>query len=364
MMEMEAKGSYACAVTEEERKYIASLVRRIRRNRPLRQLAQKCLDGEDDVAATADFDMLGRIVLGSEIVSWRERTVTAWLLGLIPQDEERRRNTARWLCEVLGGTHPESRSEPGTTRSPRTLRYIGIALLPILVCGLAGVFIDPDFMLIPILVLLGIVTLIAGIISSLAFVACIGAVFWAPVAIISEVYFEHVCAAAVTALGRLRVPESVGVLARSAQDGSPRVSEAAKVALWKVLPTLTPAHFGALSAEATPNLAQLLDEWSVLYAWEEGFTLDVLVALEKVGDGRAVGSVERLVEKAPSERLKQAAAAILPILKKRQQWEKDARLLLRAAQAPVNPSDVLLRPASGIPEADPQRLLRPTMPEV
>lgn len=360
--EMEANGPYTCMATEEEQKHIVSLVRRIRRNRPLRKLAQRCLEGEA-VASTVDFDMLKRVVLGLEFVTWRERTVAAWLLGLIPQDEEQRRNAARWLCKVLGGTHPESQNEAWKEHSQGTLRYIGVVLLILLACGLAGTIIHPLFIWIPIIVLFGIITLIPGMILFLLFVTCIGAVLWAPIAIISELHFEQIRAAAITALGRLRVPESVSILSRSAWDGSPRVSEAAKVALRKVIPTLTPNHYGALSADTTPNLARLLHEWDVLYEQDEDFAREVLAALEKVGDGRAVKSVERIAEEGPTEQLKQAAAAVLPILQERQQKEKDARLLLRAAQAPEDPSHILLRPAGGPPEADTQQLLRPASPK-
>src|SRR5579871_5772358 len=90
---------------------------------------------------------------------------------------------------------------------------------------------------------------------------------------------------------------------------------------------------------------------------DDDLVLAVLDALSKVGDGRAVTSVERVAAHGRTAPLREAAQRVLPILQERRQRERDAARLLRAADAPHMPDDVLLRPAQSTGRIDPELLL-------
>src|SRR5579863_2980538 len=106
------------------------------------------------------------------------------------------------------------------------------------------------------------------------------------------------------ALGRLRAPQGIGALAAACRDRAEPVREAAVEALPSVLPTLTPAHYGTLDGQAVPNLCKLL------YPFEAKWTRQILEALGKVGDGRAVEPVQRLIAERPNAAIRAAAEAV------------------------------------------------------
>ncbi len=94
-------------------------------------------------------------------------------------------------------------------------------------------------------------------------------------------------------------------------------------------------------------------------------TLDVLKALQQIGDERAIPIVEELTiqpQFVPSDialQVQNAAIECLPYLRISAERQKMASTLLRGSGEPVNP-DILLRPAHPAqnPETDPQQLLR------
>jgi hypothetical protein len=92
---------------------------------------------------------------------------------------------------------------------------------------------------------------------------------------------------------------------------------------------------------------------------DEALLLVVLEALGRVGDGRAVLPVERLEKKGRTAQIRRAAAAILPILRDRQDKENAHATLLRASTTPNDAPNVLLRPAHFVQDGSPLELLRP-----
>ena len=91
--------------------------------------------------------------------------------------------------------------------------------------------------------------------------------------------------------------------------------------------------------------------------------MGALEALGKIGDGRAVYTVERLAARGKSSAIRQAAAQILPILQERQRAENAPGVLLRAANRPGSDVNNLLRPAEEAAPTDPQQLLRANITE-
>jgi len=158
--------------------------------------------------------------------------------------------------------------------------------------------------------------------------------------------------AAANSLGRLAVPESIGALAAAMYDRDPRVAATAAAALSRTLPMLTKAHYGRFGTEAVRRLCRLLQHP------DERLVLDVLTALDKVGDPSAIRPVERLAKRSHSPTVQARVEALLPILYDRQRRAGESGRLLRPSTAPDAPAEILLRPAHGTGETAPDLLLR------
>src|SRR5262249_32296509 len=122
---------------------------------------------------------------------------------------------------------------------------------------------------------------------------------------------------------------------------------AALPALRSALSTVTPEHYGRLGSACVPNLCRALE-----YA-DQSLHVEILEALEKIGDGRAVPTVRRLAQKGSP-----TAARILPALLARQLQENESKMLLRSASLSSATPKELLRPASETSTTEPQQLLR------
>jgi hypothetical protein len=133
-------------------------------------------------------------------------------------------------------------------------------------------------------------------------------------------------------------------------------------ALTVLLPRLQASDARVLTEEHRQMLNRVLGSSALSYSKENNrLIIAILKAYEQVGDESALPFVERLAkgEKAGVNReVREAAQACLPFLQERAERERASSELLRAASASDTPSDVLLRPAAGALEADPQQLLR------
>ncbi len=151
---------------------------------------------------------------------------------------------------------------------------------------------------------------------------------------------------AVTALGYLRSPESVSVLAKAVTNSTLR--SAARPALLQALATVTPDHYGQLPSQTVPDLCKALDYSDML------LTEAILQALGKIGDSRAIKRVQGLANNGVK-----SARDILPMLLARQAQENQSAMLLRAASAGAVTSEHLLRPAHDTSRQEkPDELLR------
>jgi hypothetical protein len=136
--------------------------------------------------------------------------------------------------------------------------------------------------------------------------------------------------------------------------------------LTRLLPRLQASDAPLLNNTQRAILCRWLDRWAMDKRDEKrnDFTIAILRALAQVGDAQAVPSVQRLATiqaKTPAQvRVRDEAAACLPFLEVRADQQHARQTLLRAATASAEPSEVLLRPATGAITADPQTLLRPS----
>ncbi|HZO88429.1 MAG TPA: hypothetical protein VFB38_08820 [Chthonomonadaceae bacterium] len=338
----------AAAFTYAEVAAVRRLMRRLSPRDMMRQLAEALLRGEppQQEAMAAIHAILG----GRFGYRWRQAELAAWAIGRIPLDAARQRNAAKLLQRVLqlrDWPDTNARWARGFLRLAMTSLglNIGAALLK------PGAASAVDRLMLTALTCIPLAVVVLPISS-----------------LMEDRLLNRVRAAAVTALGHLRLPESTATLAETALRTAPaslrqtagcrRVHQAALAVLPPVLLQLTPDHYGRLPASTVSSLCQLLK------TAEEPLALDILEALGKVGDGSAVRLVERLAVRGRTVRLRDAAARILPTLRERQHQENAPKTLLRPACAPHRPVEILLRPADSAPATEAHQLLRASAPQM
>ncbi len=317
-------------------------VRSLRHDSPIRALALEALAGKPPSTKQPLLDMLADPVPNR----WRECAVAAWVLGHFPslEAEEQRFETQR-LCQVLGNQ--------GKPLGKRSWQHL-VRSLP--VSGGGGLLITLMFLVYGVRYHIpmehGFRFILAGILGVLVYtILC--SPFLLPLSIAYDrKRSNRVRSAAAIALGKIRSPESLGVLARSAADRSRPVRMAAQAALRQVLPMVTRAHYGQLGSETVSCLCKVLQDT------DEPLVLAVMDALRLIGDGNAISTVSRLTAHGRTENVRQAATLLLPILQERREEENASKMLLRASQASQYSPALLLRPTSGPSETDERELLR------
>jgi hypothetical protein len=162
-------------------------------------------------------------------------------------------------------------------------------------------------------------------------------------------------------LAQLEDVRTVGVLAEALEYRDPRIVQAAKTTLLRLLPQLKASDSGMLNTEQRAALNRALERENA------DLVIAILKALEQVGDSQALPVVQRLADgerwAAASSRIRVAAQECLPALLLRSEEERSRQTLLRAssgAETELTPSDMLLRPASGAGMTAPHELLRST----
>jgi hypothetical protein len=158
---------------------------------------------------------------------------------------------------------------------------------------------------------------------------------------------------AARALAEVATPADIPILCDANADIAGTVQTEAAGALLRLLPTLTPDDYGRLPAATTPALCRRLNDA------DHVLVLLTVEALGKVGDGRAVRSLDRLTRYPPSETIRQAAQKALPIVLERQRREVAPAVLVRPAEDPSAHDDGLLRPAGSGHRPDADTLPRP-----
>lgn len=268
---------------------------------------------------------------------WRESEVAFWALGRMPLSHERRKQAAAALAGFL-----------------KRDKFDGFYQVAIAWWG-GVVFVT------------GIIAMARGAdLAMAALVAMGGACGFAPFVWLAarlwgDLRFNQLRASSIESLGLIGSAECAEAVVAAMYEtmyarervfqGS--VRQAAALALPRVLASLTPDCYLRMSARFVPNLCHLLNHV------KEPLQRDILNALGRMGDGRAVFAVQRFIAKTDSKPLRKTAESVLPILERRQIQETAHSTLLRASAAPDDAPNVLLRPAYGGYEDPPQQLLRP-----
>lgn len=327
---------------EAERADIQRLLRRLPRRHPLRPCILALLE---EMPLPVEIPELLHAAPRSSGSRWEERALAAWALGLMPA---RCSAYTEKLCEIL-----ENRQQTLSERlAPSSLRALfatlSLAAVPALLIGsdIAGKQGHPS----PALILsIALILALTPTLYPIVFLLTV------PLSYALQVMrTNRVRALAALSLGRLCDPQSLGVLAGAAAEGGGMVRRNAISALRRLLPLLSPEHYGRIGPLAVPNLCRLLSHP------RERFVLEILAALGKVGDGRAVPAVEWIAEQGETVWLQEAAQRILPLLRQRLQQESAPRTLLRATCLPDPAPESLLRPATGTQDAKIRLLLRAT----
>jgi hypothetical protein len=131
----------------------------------------------------------------------------------------------------------------------------------------------------------------------------------------------------------------------------------ARKALIRLLPRLKEKDFDLLDAQQRTTLNKYVMSSS------SDLSAAVVTALRHVGDSRAISNLQKLAHgKGPSKKnveLRDKAQQCILAIQARIPAEKARETLLRAANAPGDPEDTLLRPAGSSAGDDASTLLRP-----
>jgi hypothetical protein len=131
-------------------------------------------------------------------------------------------------------------------------------------------------------------------------------------------------------------------------------------ALERLLPRLRASDAALLSAQQRTTLHRMLTMANV-QTYEE-FLINLLAALEQVGDRSAVPYVQELIATRPltdgERRVRDAAIECLPFLEQNADQTHNIQTLLRAAAPSAPAPQQLLRPAAQASDVDAVNLLR------
>ncbi len=293
---------------------------------------------------------LCKILREAPLRQWRERTAAALALRQVALSPAEARYAARVLGDVMNSTEPPDPDAKYERAGEESWHILGRTVAGIACISLVGI--ANGIGLLP--------EILSRLIDTFGIALFAASMLCIPILLLTsannQMALRVECA---TTLWRLRLPESVRSLAVLAQSRYSCAGIGQK-ALLEILPLLTLEHCGQLETGTIPKLCGLIRTYP-LPPFETLKPLSVaeaaLHALEKVGDGQAVKPVKWFVEHCKNEKLRDKAAAILPVLQARQALEEAHGILLRGASAPAAP-ETLLRAANATPETAPETLLR------
>ena len=329
-----------------EREWANGLLKRLNRRSPVRTLITEILSGERQELPV---EFLKSVLNDRSPKMWRERALAAWALAVFPLETHQVHDATILLSDLLAGRIAHDRFAAGCGLS----YAIGICIC---FCATVATIIanqslngGVDWM---------------GMIGTLVFVAFGCAIVGLPVGVaigslVIPIYvvrdkrrLNYIRAAAAKSLSRMATPHAISALAGAAKDGDKTVRETSLESLRTHLPRVTEKHYGSLRRDTIPGLCGLLN------STERKLQLEVLEALIKVGDGRALQPVDQLYSTTQDEEVQKVCLRAIAVLTVRAENEKSAELLLRSSAAPSDQSATLLRPAGASTEHDEAQLLR------
>ena len=298
---------------------IGSLLTQFHRTSPVRTIAEDLL-ANTYRPGTATLPLFSALASQSRH-HWREQVVAAWAMARVPLNPQERDAAAGMLMETLERDENETLWE----RFLRGLLWGYGTMLPLcllwslLICRLgenewAEVFPQMLFVM-------------GSLASGLTIPLCLA------YGRLNTSHGDRLQAASAESLGRLHVIESIGPLARKLFEPSMTVREAAAFALMQILPRLNESDFGAMDQQTVALLAEALNHPNTLLVFK------ILEALEKVGTGSALPSVERVVSEGKTRRLQETARHVASILEARRRREHEARHLMRPTSGPEQSAD-------------------------
>ena len=374
----EEPGAALCQpIPAEEAKEVSSFLnlwrwRRFLRSTPLRQLV-----GRNPCHYPLAIHIRNLDVSGVE--KWRESCFAAWALGVAPLTTSVKQEVQRTLSDTLEDrmtSHKEVLSRSLWRVAFQSYAFSVLVLAAILtLSGYYQSLFHGDYWM-AILILVS---------ETLTGAALLTLPLYFPVLLCSRsadyLRKRRIQFYAALSLGRLGMPESAGALTSATLLAHGDISRVAYYSLMKVLPSVTPDHFGALSSKAVRELCKLLTRLdssitrpflSVKAVNDSGKRgakgrkeielerdmLTILNALEYAGDSGALSPVNRLADGGALQSVRARAAVLIPILEERRRQENDRTMLLRGSAEPRSKAS-LLRPAYRTFTTEPSQLLRP-----
>ena len=288
----------------EERERITAILKRVKANSPVRQIANEVLTG--NICLIDTIEPLISALHSKRSRKSRDAIVASWVLGNVQLSSAQRQVAAESLTHLLANKPP----------NPGWWVLAGCAFWPMMFFAL-----------------------IAGVFSAF-----------------SARRRNRVRAEAMMTLGRLGDPGCLGIVTSLLQEtvnsGESDLRSSVRQAFPKIAAELTTDYYGWLPMQTVPNLCKSLNDPARHIAHS------ALAALEKIGDGRALEPVRRLAQ-TEGHHLQEMAVKVLPIIAERKSRETDKQTLLRAHEAPMDGSYVLLRPAGAGEGEHVEVLLRP-----
>ena len=338
------------AVTPDERRTMQARIRRLRRRSLLTPHSLEQL-GEARLP-TETLHALLTMLEGPFEERWEERAAAAWALGLAHLTPRQAENVSHTLRALLRRKPIVGRRRANQTADPTLIWLSSYGGLLLALYAVLRVTHPAQSV--------GRMGLLISGFAGFAVGARVQSHALRMAGMRRESRLRSVAA---TALGRIGCVSSVSLLSRAALDANGDVRRAAEHALLACLDRITPDHAAHIEADVVPNLCRLLDrarqQLSHDSAGAESLALDVLKALEHIGDGRATPAVRNLINTGWTAPVNRAAKHLLPLLLERQTQETNQRMLLRGAAMPLDPPNMLLR-ATGLHEDEnaPETLLR------
>ncbi len=329
-----------CHLLPSEIEWATKQCKRLKKGSKLRLAVEAFLEHPTQVS---EADVLTVLVHARDIgaFAWRKNRIALWALGRMSLTPTQKRQVTKVLAEMLKKpTLPDFAQLLGSW-------WFGVSVLTGLWMSATSHYDAPNLWAYIALLSMGHFLWV-----------------WLVASIWGDVHYNLLRATAVEALGLMAVPESAEPITHTMYDIAcirkwsldKRLREAVTEALPRSLATLTPEHYQRLEPELVPNLYRLLN-----YV-HEPLQLQILEALGRMGDGRAVQPLQRLLAKTRSHAVRDTLQRVLPILGQRLQRETAPHTLLRASSAPQEAPETLLRPLEGSHDDQPEYLLRAVNP--
>lgn len=332
-------------ISVEEMKRIYGLLDRFRGHSDVRSIAEQMLTSESP--RLASLQPIIKPLIRPARHQWRERQVAAWILGRARMDPTQRDFAINALIEVVEGK-----------LDPEPQDRIKISLLRAVL---------PTLLTIPLILADGpgeVANEFPGLPIALYLFFCF------PLAMLYTLIEDRrasarICAEAMLSLGRIRATQALPHVAEAAAmgyrtrrrgKGRRLIQSAARMALPRILETLTVDYYGQVPSDTMVYLSRMLRDG------DETLVVSILNAFANVGNNLVLSEVEKLAggqgRAAREPRVQEAAQYALPQIQARIARQNEPRTLLRASVQPQPPQEQLLRPILEPEPIDPMEMLR------